>query len=154
MSRTTSRTLAAVLNLSLVGSLACAGTRSPDDIAPTIRVGMYDLEVPTLAMEAFLVVNEPTEAYVRDTLWVHHGDVFECSPLLRRGRSDCGGFTLRLTDSSIIATYRDCQSRETGVTRTIRDATTGEVRDETTFKQTTDCWDVDVKVTKRTPGGG
>lgn len=83
MSRTASRTLAAVLNLSLVGSLACAGTRSPDDIAPTIRVGMYDLEVPTLAMEAFLVVNEPTEAYVRDTLWVHHGDVFECSPLLR-----------------------------------------------------------------------
>ena len=90
------RGLVAIIGPCVVVSLGCAGTRGPDDIAPTIRVGMYDLEVTSLAIEALLVVNEPTEAYPRDTLWVHDGDVLECFPLMRRSRNSRGGFTLRL----------------------------------------------------------
>ena len=139
--------------LSAAAGIACAGARGPDDIGPTLRVGVYDIEVPNLAIEAMLVVNEPTEAYVRDSLWVHHGDVFECRPLLRLGRTGCGGFSFKSAGSEIMATYRHCEPKEVQTTRTVRDPTTGQVRDETTFSQTQDCRDFDVKVTRRSIGG-
>ena len=139
-----------VLLAALVLTAACASARIGDDAAPKIMYAVWDLEVPVAGVEATLIVHDPVDLIVRDTILASGGDVYECVPLLRTGSTRCGPFALQMTNDGIIGTYEYCHSTEVPVTRTVTDLTTGVSRQVTVRETDTDCSDVPVTAERRT----
>ena len=124
---------------------ACSsGSRSTDEIEPSVIAGTYRVEAAAANVRGFVRFKDGSHISQRDSIFITGGGAYECQHhfylLVRRGRTGCRGFSFRVTrDGRLLVTYRYCSSRQVPFERTVRDATTGETRTVQDERTVTEC---------------
>ncbi len=120
---------------------ACSsGSRSTDEIEPSVIAGTYRVEAAAANVRGIVRFKDGSHTSQRDSIFITGGGAYSCGLLVRRGRTGCGGFSFRVTrDGGLLVTYRDCRSRQVPFERTVRDATTGETRTVQDERTVTEC---------------
>ncbi len=77
------------------------------------------------------------------------GRVIECAGIMRAGSLSCGDFSFKAADNRLHGTFRQCHVTIVPITRTVRDMTTGETREEIVEVERADCANVMMLLEKR-----